>query len=236
MSDLRRWSEEGATAEEISLLEVSRRERAPSHARSRTLRALGVGAAMTTAATTTTTAATAVAATTGGLSALTKILAISLLGGAVAGGLFVRRSHHAVAPSGAASVAQTTAEPTNVELPKAEPPPAPAAASIAPVPVGVRKLQPAYTVDRLPREVSALEIAHRALTAHNPDAALRQLDRYREQFPAGALASEETVLRVQALLARGDGATAQSLADAYSAAHPDSPYSRRLQELVRAKP
>jgi outer membrane protein assembly factor BamD (BamD/ComL family) len=90
----------------------------------------------------------------------------------------------------------------------------------------------ASTDDRLAGEVTALERAHQALAAHNHEAALHLLDRYRTQFPRGALASEETVLRVQALLASGDRAGAQALADAHSAAHPDSPYGRRLEDLV----
>ncbi len=51
MSGLRRWSEEGARAEEMLLLDVSRRVRAGARARARTLEALGVTAAVSTAMT-----------------------------------------------------------------------------------------------------------------------------------------------------------------------------------------
>lgn len=60
-------------------------------------------------------------------------------------------------------------------------------------------------------EVKALERAH-DLASRDPAAALRELDRYRTRFPGGALAAEETVVRVQALLARGDDAKARALA------------------------
>jgi hypothetical protein len=81
-------------------------------------------------------------------------------------------------------------------------------------------------------EVAALERAHKALGKHDPEGALFELDRYRAQFPNGSLASEETVLRVQALLALGDRSGAQRLAETYIAAHSDSPYARRIQELL----
>lgn len=260
MSDLRRWFEEGATAEEISLLETSQRERPPADARDRTLMALGLAAAVTTTATASTTAAAAttaatttaatttaatataatttgaaVVATTGGLTVLTKVLAVSMLGGIVAGGVVVRASHRQkVVPSTHASVASSTHERTIVESANREFPSPPASNVVGPVSFGppARSALPASTEDRLSREVSALELAHRALADHNPESALRLLDRYRASFPAGTLASEETVLRLQALLATGERTRAQALADAYSTAHPDSPYSRRLEDLV----
>lgn len=86
---------------------------------------------------------------------------------------------------------------------------------------------------RLSREVAALESVQLALTERNPDAALRLLDRYAASFPAGALSSEANVFRVRALLMRGDRAGAQAIVDAYSVAHPESPYGKRLQGLLR---
>jgi hypothetical protein len=240
VSELRRWSEEGATADEMALVEASRRERAPSSARARTLKALGIAAAVTSAATSTTVAATTAAAAKGGLSVLTKVLVISLVGGGiVAGGLAVRASRQTVMPSSRQVVAPAAATRLAVVAPSNAVLPAPSASSAidsrsrpgAPA----RPTPAASTDDRLSREVVALELAHKALTAHNPEAALRLLNRYRAQFPSGVLASEEIVLRVQALLASGDRAGAQALADGYSAAHPDSPYARRLEDLVHAE-
>lgn len=255
MSDLRRWSEEGATPEEIALVEAAQRDRAPADARLRTLEALAVAAAVTTTAAASATAAATTAATTagamtpagatgvavtaatGGLSVATKVVAISMLGGIVAGGVVVSASHRPPGP-GHSLVAPAAAEHTVVESAKAALPSPAVASSTGPVPVGpyARSALPASTEDRLSREVAALELAHRALADHNPESALRLLDRYRARFPAGTLASEETVLRVQALLATGERTRAQALADSYSAAHPDSPYSRRLEGLVHSGP
>jgi outer membrane protein assembly factor BamD (BamD/ComL family) len=87
----------------------------------------------------------------------------------------------------------------------------------------------------LTREVKALELAHRALAEHDAPLALDLLDRYRVQFPGGSLSSEATVLRAQALLQNGDRAGAQALVDGYVSAHPDSPYARRLKDIVRGQ-
>jgi hypothetical protein len=68
---LKRWPEEGVTADELSLLQLSRRERAPVEARVRTLGALGAMSATTGA-----TASALAAAGTSGLSALAKLAAV----------------------------------------------------------------------------------------------------------------------------------------------------------------
>ncbi len=242
MSELRRWSEEGATAGELSFLDASRSERAPTDARARALKALGISAVVTSTVTVTTTAS-ATTATTAGLTLLAKIAGISLLGGGiVAGGLMIRGLHFA--PSGPTAVPSSVVvapseRAQTSEPPAREPPPAtslPAASVPAAPATGRASARPARAApadDRLSQEVVALERAHRALASRDPDAALRMLDRYGAQFPGGALSSEATVLRVQALLARGDRAGAQTLADSYSAAHRDSPYARRIEDLVR---
>ena len=57
-------------------------------------------------------------------------------------------------------------------------------------------------------------------------------DRYRAAFATGKLAPEETMLRVRALLARGDRQRAVGLAQAFVSAHPDSPYAARIRAIV----
>jgi hypothetical protein len=237
VSELRRWSEEGATAYEISLLEASQREHAPPKARMRTVKALGLAAALTTVATTTTAGGTTAAATKAGLGVLTKILVISLLGGeVVAGSLAVREWRQIPAPSNPAVSPKTTESaavlPSKTLL---QPSTSGAIASSVHVEPAARGVPSTSTDDRLSREVTALELARSALNTHNPNAALGLLDRYRAQFPVRALASEETVLRVQALLATGDRIGAQSEAAAYSAEYPDGPYTRWLKELAHAE-
>jgi TolA-binding protein len=201
------------------------------------MKAIGISAAVTTVAATST--ATATAATTGGLSLVGKIVGVSVLAsGLVAGGLWIRGSHR----SAPASQPATIPAPTVVAASEPEPaslaePPAPAVSSVSATPARAanpsRPVRSASPDDRLSQEVVALERAHQALASHDPDAALRRLDEYRAQFPAGVLSSDATVLRVEALLAKGDLAGARRLADAYSTAHPDSPYAKRIEDLVR---
>src|SRR5882724_7652774 len=239
MSELRRWSEEGATAAELSLLEVSRREQAPAQARVRTLGALGLAVAVSTVT------GTAVAtASRSGVGLLLKVFGASLLGGGlVVTGIAIHRAHLATtakqvrtAASSSVPVKAPTASvstdsaPPATSAPEAELATAPAVASSA----SARPTRPEAAAGRLSREVAALERAHQALATQDPSSALHFLDRYRAEFPSGALGSEATVLRVQALLASGNRAAAQTLADSYSSAHPDSPYSRRIQAILHS--
>jgi hypothetical protein len=239
MSELRRWSAEGATSEEVALLEAGRRVQ-PSEtaqARARALRALGAGAAVATIGTT----APLAAATKSGLTLASKVLILSLVGsGVVAGAVAVRTSHPRTAPTAGAELpgprpqspdpARPEAIATSVDPPAAS---VPVAVSPAPSAGRTRSARPTSSSDQLTRETKALELAHRALAEHDPRTALGILDRYRAQFPDGSLASEAVLLRVQALLAIGDRAGAQALADSYSAANPGTPYSRRIKEIVR---
>jgi hypothetical protein len=245
MSELRRWSEEGA-GEAASLLEASRRERAPTRARARTLEALGIVVAGSAAATGTAVAATN-AATNGGLTLLMKVAVLSLVGGGiVAGGVAVVHSaHRRAARPNPVAVDSAAVEPRSVEPPAevtpvidAPSPPPNAAGPGAQGHVGRPErltTRASASAEVLARELRALELVQQALLGRDPDAALRLLDRYHAQFPHGSLSSEATVLRVQALLASGDRAGAQALVDGYCSAHPDSPYARRLNELVHGK-
>ncbi len=249
MSDLLRWTEEGATGGESALLEASRAERAPAHARARTLRALGVSSVVATTAVTATTAsaAPAVSASAMGWGLVVKVVGVSMLaGGLLAGTLAVRAAHKPVAPPTAPRFADTPA--TSAPVARAPAASAPPSVSVEPSPSALATENPPHTGirarprspaerptsanDHLAREVVALEHAQRALAAHDPAGALRWLDQYRADFPSGALASDATVLRVQALLAKGDRAGAKALAERYAKDHPDSPYAKRIEDLA----
>jgi len=251
MTELRRWSEEGATAAELSLLEISRRERVPAQARTRALQGLGLVAVASSVAG----AAAAAAATGRSAGVLLKLLSIPVLSaGLLAGGLAIERAHRARTPATSASAAALVARPSSLAAAHASTPPsvdsveAPAgatatsatsatatsAASPAVPALSARVARSEGSAGRLSREVQALELAQQALGAHNAGSALRLLDRYGAEFPAGALGSEATVLRVRALLMNGNRGAAQTLANSYALAHPDSPYARRIQDILRS--
>jgi hypothetical protein len=237
MTELRPWAEEGAEPTELALLAASRREHAPPEARTRALKALGIAVALSAVTTTTAAAAGAI----GRGVTLLKVLGAALVGGSlVAGGVLVEQHvRHAPAARSGAVIAPDALGTARTAALVAPAGPVPAASEAAPSASSPASAAPraarAETSDgRLSKEVKALELAHRALAAHDPSSALRLLDRYRREFPSGALGSDATVLRVQALLAAGDRATAQRLADSYSTAHPDTPYARRIQDILRS--
>jgi hypothetical protein len=81
-------------------------------------------------------------------------------------------------------------------------------------------------------ELALINSVRVALANNAADAALRSLDDYASKHPSGGLTMEALVLRVSALAALGDRASAKRLADAFLATHPDSPYAQRLRLLT----
>jgi hypothetical protein len=61
------------------------------------------------------------------------------------------------------------------------------------------------------------------------DEALSALDGYKGK----SLGVEATVLRIEALVKKGDHARASALASSFLAAHPKSPYASRIRALLR---
>jgi len=236
MSDLRRWSEEDATPEELSLLELARRRRAEPAQRAAVLSALGVGVATTAAG---------AAGAAGAVSVTTKLAALALLASAGVGvALLHSRAEQRAALPAPSAVAVPSSAPTPAprELAPAIAPTAPALAPSEPASdsanapseaKGVAKSKSAPAASSsLSRELSVLKQAHDAIARGNPRGALAALDGYHARFPQGALGAEETVVRVQALLALGDRARATAIAHQFSAAHPDSLYAQRVERLV----
>ncbi len=157
----------------------------------------------------------------------------------------------------AEAAAQVSARATSIAAPAVPPVPATEAGeaetskgapSLAPPPVPPKPARAAHRITRpvrgaragtpslepsLAEEVAALDRARERLAEGDAAAALRSLDDYRARFAHGRLAAEEIVLRVQALLARGDRAAAAAVEGAFSRAQPESPYVARLRALVR---
>jgi hypothetical protein len=90
--------------------------------------------------------------------------------------------------------------------------------------------------DSLREEAALLERARAALARSDTTGALSVLGTYGARFPAGRLGQEAAVLRVAALLARGDRASAVAATNAFVRAHPSSPYVARLRALVPPDP
>jgi outer membrane protein assembly factor BamD (BamD/ComL family) len=82
-------------------------------------------------------------------------------------------------------------------------------------------------------EVATLQVARIALADRDANAALAALDRYKSRFATGRLGPEATVLRIEALMLRGDRAQASALADRFESSNPKSPYAERIRSIVR---
>jgi hypothetical protein len=224
MSDLRSWAEEDATAEERSLLEVARRRRALPSQRAAVLSALGLGV-------------TTGAASAAGIAGSLKLVGVALLASLGIGLAVVWPAHRRTPDASVATTAKPAVVPPGESaLSNPAPSTAPSEPALPPAEASVKSVgkprPPAVPSSSLSRELQVLKQAHEALARGNPNGALAALDDYHARFPQGALGAEETVIRVRALLARGDRARATAVAHQFSAAHPDSLYARRVELLV----
>jgi len=235
---------------ERSLLKSWEAEAPSDNARAKTLAILGLGTGAAIAATATTaTAATAgVASTAPAATAAAGSIAPKAIGGvlllkwwgigavtvgaaSVGVGAYVA-THHEPAPVVLAT--QNTVQNRPVSTP------APTHNEVAPPPVTQEKIAPPHptahaskaTSTTLADEVADLDRARAAQSAGDNTRAIAIVDEYEAHHPKGALVQEAEVVRIQALLARGDRAAAQRTADKFFAAYPSSPHAARVRSLL----
>jgi hypothetical protein len=239
MSDPKRLLEENTDEFENELLRSVRADVMTDRNRQRIMAGIGLATAGLTASTAA--ASTGAAVKAGffkGVSAATvKWIAICSVAALVPTGVWVARSHRTV------SLATVTAAaaPDTAPAPRVAATPSPTIETAAPAvepapdpkPAPVAQPAPAALSNTLADEVAALEVARAALRAHDPSGAIVALDRYKSRFPAGKLAQEATVVRIEALNQRGDRAAAAVLGDRFLAAHPNSPYADRVRAAAK---
>jgi len=92
----------------------------------------------------------------------------------------------------------------------------------------------APTANLLAEEVAALDRARRALRAGDTTGAQNALADYERRFPAGVLAPEATLLRVEALLAAGDEAAARRIGEDFLAKGQGGAYVGRMRSLLQS--
>jgi hypothetical protein len=85
-------------------------------------------------------------------------------------------------------------------------------------------------------ELTLLRRAKARIAANDPQGALETLDAYAKAYPKGTFGEEAAALRVEAFVATGDRARAQSAADAFLERHPESPYAQRIRSAVSRIP
>ncbi len=113
---------------------------------------------------------------------------------------------------------------------RAAPSETPRPQSAPPLPSGARN------AEKLSREVALLDEARAALGRGDAAAALAALDQRQQEIGAGMLAPEATLIRVEALLARGERGAAAALAERFWAEHPRGAHTDRLRTLLRERP
>jgi hypothetical protein len=241
MTDPRRLVDEGADDFEVRLLRAARRDALSLGGRRRILAGLGFGGVITA----TLAASTAEAGVRGWASSLGALRWVA--GGSVSA-LAVWAGVQALSPApvvkppsgqvhAVVPARLETADVSGAAEPSSAPPVVEQAAAPSQIEKGtLAKAVPTPRVERaqdsLQAELSALDQARAALSRRDAAGALRLLDDYAHRFPKRRLDTEATVLRIEALVARGDRTAAARLGKEFLARQPNGPYARRVSSLV----
>jgi hypothetical protein len=241
VSDPKRMLEESSDELERALLRSVRRDAMSDGSRRRILAGLGIAGAVVT---TTSTAASSLAAGKLGLfkgtsAVVAKWVAVSALVALVPAGAWVAHSRlrgpDVLAVEKSPPPVETKPAPKDPAIERATTPSiVPESLPPAKQPTREAKAapQPAPPSPTLSDEVAALQVARTALAGHDAGAALAALDRYKSRYPQGRLAPEATVLRIEAMIERGDRAQATALAERFEASNPKSPYAERIRTIL----
>lgn len=102
---------------------------------------------------------------------------------------------------------------------------------------------PSKTADRpreegasLRQELALLDSARAALKSNRPDDALAAVAAYERKFPGGTLRQEATVIKVEALKARGSDGQANALTEDFLKENPHSAHKSRLRPSPEKSP
>jgi len=239
MSDLERMDESWPTDAERALLRAGANEAPPRRALRRTLAAVAASGTVLGAGTPAAGAAMAASLTW-------KVVALSGLVVGIGVGAMRWHSHatHGTAVPATAEPAPHAIVGAPLEAVAQAPPsamrevePAVDSRTSAPSPVAIHPAKSSASPKTsaaadLPAEVAALDAARQALAAGNAGDALRRIGLYERDFPGGVLREEATVLRIEALLRRGDRAGARALATRFLAMAPSSTHATRIRSLL----
>jgi hypothetical protein len=236
-----------ATPFERELLGSWSTEQPSEGARARVLTIAGLAAAgvATTAAGTSTIATAGSAAPQAAIAGvgvwkLTVVALVAIAVTAIAVAVATREEHGKVGDARPASVEASPAatsvqtSPPSVsasDLPSTIPSPATLATVSSARPAAVPP--PAHDTS-LAEEISRVDRAKRALDSGDADAALAVLDEYARHPGSGSLLQEAEVLRVRALLHKGDRIAAGRVGERFLEAHPTSPHAARVRAMLES--
>jgi hypothetical protein len=121
---------------------------------------------------------------------------------------------------------------TRDAVPKAQARPAPIPVQPTDVPPVVSEGTPKLA--SLAEEVALLDRARNALVTGDPSHALAILDGYERAKVGTTLSAEAALLRIEALVQRGETVRAASLASEFLRAHPKSPVADRVRAIIQS--
>ena len=134
-----------------------------------------------------------------------------------------------------AAAAATSPQPVNSSpsLP-VEPPPAlaPAAPRITATRASVHANVTAQSADSLREQAALLDRSRSRVAAGDPNGALALLDDYDRRFARAPLSEESNLIRIEALVRRGDRGAASALARRFLKAYPASVHVARVTALL----
>ena len=168
-----------------------------------------------------------------------KFGALAAIAIALAGGWTVVRSgedaappENAAAPVNAPEIAPPSKEPIVAapsEAPSIRVDDLPTAATPSPAPKPAARTAGSASFDD---ELALVEAARTALAKGDASGCLGRLDEYDRRVQKGTFEREVAVMRIEALIARGENARARSLGESFLAQNPNSPYANRIRSLV----
>ncbi|HEY4156582.1 MAG TPA: outer membrane protein assembly factor BamD [Polyangiaceae bacterium] len=237
MSDPRRLRETGCSDLERALLDVGSVSPDSTHARVKTLAALGLAG---------TAALSAGAASASspwllrlGLSKLQVVVSMASAATALSVGVFVWEQHRvAQGKADTQAVAQVAAPAKPLALVRPDAPDnVPSPATDAPSDAAPNLVPAHRKSDRrdsapLAAELEALDAARAALSRGDAGGALSRLDAYARAYPAGRLVLEAEVLRIDALSRSGQTTQARQRAEAFLRRYPNSVLAPRVRSYV----
>lgn len=238
MNDPQRLLDEGATELELMLLRAGDAEGPSPGARRAAAASLGISAAA---------AVVTSASSAAGMPSLTPVakglavkwwLLVGALGSVAVGIGYASSVAGTAPPSAAASVTSLTVAPApsaRSEDTTVRAPVAPVESSAAPTvsrPVAPAPRPTTSAVVGIQEQIALIDRARSSASAGQPGATLAALDEYQQRFPRGVLQQEATMLRIEALLARGDRANATRLGKSFLAQYPRSAFSPRVKSLI----
>ena len=254
MTELKRWTEDGAPESIARLLEAASNERPTQASLAKSLSAatLGIGTlAGSSAASGAALGVTTKATLFGGAMWIKTGVFVAGVAVTATGGVFVASSSEpsAARPAESASRAiDSTPAPPAPPAPEAsrvlEPPAAVTAPAVsAPVPApaqrspGAAKLAleeatPIEDADQLADEVRWVDDARAALAGGRGEEALRLLDSYDQRYRPRGFAPESLYLRMRALVSLGRGEEARAVASRLARSYPATTQAARARELL----